>query len=121
VNTVLVIEDNVSSRQDLCTLLESSGFQVISAENGKRGLEKVEQYHPDLVITDIFMPVMDGILTIVGLAKQEPGLPVIAICEPEHAAYLKVAEKLGAVSGIEKPIQSNNLLSTIKAYLPATS
>ena len=59
-NTVLVIEDNASSRQDLCTLLESGGFQVISAENGKSGLEKVEQYHPDIVITDIFMPVMDG-------------------------------------------------------------
>jgi AmiR/NasT family two-component response regulator len=59
------------------------------------------------------MPVRDGILTIVGLNKQRPELPVIAVCEHEQAAYLKLAVKFGTIAGFAKPVDPVDLVSAI--------
>jgi two-component system CAI-1 autoinducer sensor kinase/phosphatase CqsS len=58
---ILIVEDNMASREFLKAMLESIGFRVSQAENGKRALEMLETVTPDLIIMDMEMPVMDGI------------------------------------------------------------
>lgn len=58
--TVLVIDDRETNRKVLSTLLRHTGHQVLEAINGQDGLSKAHSMHPDLIITDLLMPVMDG-------------------------------------------------------------
>ena len=57
---ILIVEDEVAIRMSLVDLMEISGFQVRSAENGREGLRKVEEKIPDLIISDVMMPELDG-------------------------------------------------------------
>ena len=58
--TILLIEDNDDIRENTAEILELAGYAVVTAENGKVGVEKAQQAPPDLVICDIMMPVLDG-------------------------------------------------------------
>ena len=57
---ILLIEDNDDIRNNTAEILELSNYKVTTAENGKKGLEKALEQHPDLIICDIMMPVLDG-------------------------------------------------------------
>ncbi|MGH7034753.1 MAG: response regulator, partial [Stellaceae bacterium] len=61
---ILVIDDNVVVRNTIIQMLESEGYEVVSAEDGRRGLSVFRSEKPDLVITDIIMPEKEGIETI---------------------------------------------------------
>jgi signal transduction histidine kinase/CheY-like chemotaxis protein len=57
---VMVVEDDATSRDMMATMLKKAGWRVITAENGKKGLELIHQYRPDLILLDLMMPEMDG-------------------------------------------------------------
>ena len=57
---ILLIEDNVDVRENTAEILELANYQVVTAENGKIGIEKTKEFIPDLVLCDIMMPLMDG-------------------------------------------------------------
>ena len=57
---ILVIEDTTFIRNETCRILEYEGFKTYTAENGKIGIEQAKAHHPDLILCDIMMPVMDG-------------------------------------------------------------
>ena len=57
---VLIVDDDGNNRLLLETLLKSRGFEVLSAVNGEEGLARARSHHPDLIVSDILMPVMDG-------------------------------------------------------------
>ena len=59
--TILIIEDEKDILVLLSSLLESEGYTVITARNGREGLDRFQEHNPDLIITDVRMPVMDGI------------------------------------------------------------
>ena len=59
-NTILLIEDNQNIRENTAEILELANYKVITAENGKLGVEAALKHKPDLIICDIMMPVLDG-------------------------------------------------------------
>lgn len=68
---ILLIEDNVDVRENTAEILELAGYDVITAENGKLGVEKAIKESADLIICDIMMPVLDGYGTLHMLSKNE--------------------------------------------------
>jgi CheY-like chemotaxis protein len=58
--TILIIVDNSEERENISALLELNGYKVISATNGKDGVSAAQQHHPDLIICDLIMPLLDG-------------------------------------------------------------
>ena len=66
---ILVIEDTNFIRNETCRILEYEGFKTFDAENGQIGVEKAKEHHPDLILRDIMMPVMDGYGVIEELQK----------------------------------------------------
>ncbi len=78
---ILIVEDEQDMRQALVDELTHEGFQILEARNGKEGLESALKEHPDLILLDIVMPVMDGMTMMKKLRESENGkdIPVIML------------------------------------------
>ena len=110
---VLVIDDESYIREELRHGLESAGFTVEEASDGRHAVKLVQRAPPDLVITDIFMSDMDGIQTIREIKAHSPGVKIIAISgggSGHFSDYLVWAKKLGADAIFMKPIDLAELL-----------
>jgi YesN/AraC family two-component response regulator len=114
---ILVVDDEILARETIAQILKMSGYEIVSARNGRLGLKLFESEQPDLVITDIIMPERDGIETIVELRRLRPGVKIIAISgggRTRDANYLKIAESLGACAILSKPFTAKELLSCVE-------
>lgn len=111
---VLVIEDNADLRDYLRLALESQDYNVLIAQNGKEALGVLDGQGVDAVVTDLFMPEMDGIETISALRKRFPGIRVIAMSGRPGVDYLTVARELGVAHTLRKPFEIDELLSALK-------
>ncbi len=111
---VLVIEDNPDLRDYLRLALESQDYSVLTAQNGKEALGFLDGQGVDAVVTDLFMPEMDGIETISALRKRFPGIRVIAMSGRPGVDYLTVARELGVARTLRKPFEIDELLAALK-------
>jgi DNA-binding response OmpR family regulator len=115
---ILVIEDNRDSRDILSKLLRMSGYDVVSASDGETGYSTAVTHEPDLIITDINMPRMDGIEFVkrvrldVALAKT-PVLVVTAF----GSNVAREAIEAGADASAEKPFDFDKFLTTVQVLI----
>ena len=113
---ILVIDDSRTMIEMLWSCLTKEGFQVLTAENGSEGIKAIEMYNPDIVITDIIMPVKSGVEVVMHLKFNHPATKVIAmssggvISARNHLSNIK---KLGADSILSKPFNREEVLSAI--------
>ena len=115
--TVLIVEDNPDSRDALRALLEAYGFRVIAAENGEQGVHQAVLSHPDIILMDIMMPVMDG-LEATRRLRQTSGfesIPIVALTA--MAGSKELAMGAGCSGYLTKPIDIPKFLQTIRALL----
>jgi CheY-like chemotaxis protein len=118
--TVLVIDDDAIVRETIIQVLEVEGYTVLSATDGKRGLALFASARPDLVITDIIMPEMDGIRMIAAIRELSPTAKVIVIsggARISNANFRQSALLLGAADAIEKPFDLDDFLARIEKCL----
>jgi DNA-binding NtrC family response regulator len=117
---ILVIEDDDSVQNLFGQFLETQGFTVSHAINGTEGMLLIKQQKPDLIITDIMMPEMDGLEVIRAVRESHPELPVIAISGGMRAVpinFLPHAKKFGACRVFEKPVSLADMLTAINELL----
>ncbi len=116
---ILLIDDDDGLRNVLAKSLTYAGHTVTQAENGQRGLDLSRAGDFDLVITDIVMPVQEGVETIIALRREQPRLPIIAISGgmSNAALYLEMAAKIGARAIVPKPFTPPELLAVIKQVM----
>jgi DNA-binding response OmpR family regulator len=112
---VLVIEDNGDMRDILRVALEGAGYHVLTASHGQEGLGYLSGHKVDVVLTDLFMPEMDGIEVIAALRRQFPGVKVVAMSGRPGVDYLGVAKELGAARILRKPFAMHELLAAVSA------
>ena len=113
---VLVIEDNLDLRDYLRLALESQDYNVLTARNGKEALGYLDGdgHKVDAVVTDLFMPEMDGIETIAAVRRRFPGVKVVAMSGRPGVDYLTVARELGVAHTLRKPFEIDELLHALK-------
>ncbi|MCE5330909.1 MAG: sigma-54 dependent transcriptional regulator [Bacteroidales bacterium] len=114
---ILVIDDERSIRNALKDILEFEKHQVVLAENGKTGLEAIQNAAFDVIFSDIKMPEMDGIELLSALKEQEVEAPVVMISGHGNIETAVECIKKGAFDFIEKPIDLNRLLITVRNAL----
>ena len=117
---ILVIDDEASVLSLFGQFLENAGYSVALAPDGQAGLRLLKQQKPDLIITDIMMPEMDGLELLMKVQKQYPGIPVIAISggmKSQPANFLPQARKFGAQHVFIKPIELSELLNVVQKLL----
>ncbi|HLB05436.1 MAG TPA: response regulator [Thermodesulfobacteriota bacterium] len=117
---ILVVEDSPTMRQLITfTLKRLKDIDITEASDGVDGLKKIAGGRFDLILTDINMPIMDG-LKLVSLVRNDPlnkGIPIVVITTEGGQEDRDRAMALGANSYITKPIQSANLLTIVKELL----
>jgi CheY-like chemotaxis protein len=113
---VLVVDDRPDVLGFMLLGLESAGFEVDVAADGRRALELQHERAADVVITDIFMPEMDGLETIDRLRAEFPGTRIIAMSSgaARMQDYLKVASDIGADATLSKPFSTLDLVELVR-------
>lgn len=101
---ILTIEDEEDMRGSIKAYLHDCGFRIIEAASGEQGMELLEREHPDLVLTDLKMPGMDGYTVISEIKKRYSELPIIVISGAGLASEAINAVRQGAWDYITKPI-----------------
>ncbi len=117
---ILVVDDEEQIRTMLTQMLEQEGFEVHTAENGEHGMELVGRYTFDLIITDMIMPVKDGLKFIMELVRDYPDQRILAISGGgaiKAERYLTMAGYLGDIATLEKPFKRDVLLANVQQQL----
>jgi CheY-like chemotaxis protein len=116
---ILLIEDNNEVRENTSEILQLAGYNVLSAENGKLGVELAVHEKPDLVICDIMMPVLDGYGTLHMLNKNPDtaALPFIFLTAKAERTDVRKGMEMGADDYITKPFDPNELFSLLSKYI----
>lgn len=120
--SILVVDDRWENRSVLLNLLEPLGFRVIEAEHGQVGLERIQQYCPDLVITDLSMPVMDGFEMLKQIRNHEAWRSLKVIVSSASVAQLdqQMSLEAGCDDFLTKPVQANDLFRCLAKHLELT-
>nr|MBA3924366.1 response regulator [Nostocaceae cyanobacterium] len=116
---ILVVDDRWENRSVIVNLLEPIGFEVIEANNGQEGLDKAIALQPHLIITDLLMPVMNGLELLKHLRDSPQLQKIIAIVSSASVFEADQYQSLdaGAKAFLAKPVQAENLLEILRVYL----
>lgn len=115
---VLVVDDSPFIFKAVRKALEPNGFQMVGhAENGKIGLEMVDQFQPDLITLDVTMPVMDGLETAKNLFLKNSKTKIIMLSAMGDEDLMKQAGHYGVKNFISKPFKAEELLDLVRSML----
>ncbi|MEQ8224621.1 MAG: sigma-54 dependent transcriptional regulator [Candidatus Eremiobacterota bacterium] len=114
---ILVVEDEKPLRIALCNVLQDEGFCILEAEDGKIALELMRDNRPNLIITDLKMPKVDGMKLLKRIKEMDQTLPVIVITAYGTSSTAIDAMKHGAYDYITKPFDLDEVLLTVKRAL----
>ena len=119
--TILSVDDSASVLQMVKLTLTGGGYSVVQAANGAEGLARARGGGIDMVLTDLNMPVMNGLTMIRELRKlpQCTGVPIIFLTTESAANMKQEAKAAGATGWITKPFQQDQLLAVVRKVLGA--
>jgi len=115
--TILVIDDEKNIREGLSMALEDEGYEVITAEDGKQGLEKALYDSVDLIITDLRMPLVSGEEILKKVVTELPSIPVIVLTGHGTVELAVEAMRIGAYDFLTKPLDLDRLFRLVKRAL----
>ncbi|MEL7037412.1 MAG: response regulator [Cyanobacteria bacterium J06592_8] len=116
---ILVIEDDTDVRDNIEEILELSDYEVMTAANGRLGLEVVQSQKPDLIICDVMMPELDGYGVVKSLREnpETSNIPVIFLTAKVERSDQRIGMNLGADDYLTKPFLPKELLNAVDARL----
>jgi CRP-like cAMP-binding protein/CheY-like chemotaxis protein len=116
---ILLIEDNPEMRENTSEILQFANHKVITAENGKAGVDKAKKENPDLIICDIMMPDLDGygVLQILSKDPQTSGVPFIFLTAKADKGDMRKGMNLGADDYLTKPFDETELINAVEVRL----
>ena len=117
--TVLVIEDNEQNLYLVRFMLEKHGFTIFEARDGRQGIRLASELHPDLILLDIQLPMLDGYAVAAELRK-DPALrdtPIVAVTSFAMVGDREKVMAAGAIDYIEKPIDPITFVDQIRKHL----
>jgi CheY-like chemotaxis protein len=121
---ILIVDDEVALRKNLGLVLTRKGHFIREASNGREALHLIADKLPDLLVTDLFMPVKDGIEIIREVRRLHPQLPIIAMSgglKGDQDVFLKMAEHMGVKATLSKPFSIQDFQAAVEKVLGTTS
>jgi CheY-like chemotaxis protein len=105
---ILLIEDNPDMRENTLEILQFAGYDVVTAVDGKDGVQRAREHRPDLILCDIMMPEMDGygVLFLLNRDPQTAGIPFIFLTAKADKSEIRKGMNLGADDYLTSPMKS---------------
>ena len=118
--TILIVDDSPSMRGMVSATLVGAGFSVIEGANGQEGLDRLQGKKVELIITDLNMPIMDGIqfITKVRAQREHKFTPILMLTTESQDTKKQAAKAAGATGWLTKPFNAQQVLQTIAKVLP---
>jgi CheY-like chemotaxis protein len=116
---IVVMEDDAGTRMLVASVLKKDGYEVLAAENGLLGLQMVRESRPDLIISDIQMPELNGFQMLAAVRKDASlaSIPVILLTSLQERAHMRIGMTTGADDYITKPFRPGELREAVTAQL----
>lgn len=117
---ILVVDDEADVRELVCRMLEKEGYKAVPAEGGRQALEQLASLKPDLVITDVVMPEVDGLEVLLKLRSLAPLAGALVMSGGGRSApeiHLENARRLGASGVLRKPFTKTEMLDAVHQVL----
>lgn len=117
---ILVVDDDGDVREFVCRMLEQDGYEAVPADGGSQALERFGLLPPDLVITDVVMPDVDGFEVLLKLRHMAPKAVTMVMSGGGRLApdiYLETARRLGAKEVLRKPFTKAEMLEAVHRIL----
>jgi two-component system chemotaxis response regulator CheY len=118
--TILIVDDSATILMSMSAILKKSGFEVATATDGQDAMAKVGSVRPNLIISDLNMPRMDG-MTFLKAVRKAPGqrfTPILMLTTESEPAKRAEAKAAGATGWLVKPVTPEGLLTVIRQVLP---
>jgi twitching motility two-component system response regulator PilH len=117
--TVLVVDDSPTEQHVLRNILEKAGFRVETASNGQEGIAVAKRLHPDLILMDVVMPVLNGFQATRRLRddQETAAIPVIMVTTKDQETDKSWGLRQGAEAYLVKPVSGPDLLQRVEAVL----
>jgi DNA-binding response OmpR family regulator len=115
---ILIIDDEIKLREAIVELFSFIGYQIIEAQDGLDGLDKVKSYQPDLIICDVMMPKLDGYGFLKKhLASEQAIIPVVLLTAKTEELDEIIGKGLGAKDYIKKPFSFQDLKRIVEKHI----
>jgi CheY-like chemotaxis protein len=115
---ILVMDDDGPTRDFIASTLETAGYEVVACKNGKEGVAEFLKGNFDGIVTDISMPIVDGIDAILQIRKDNAMVPIVAVSGTERSeSFLKVADYFTADATLQKPFTGKLLRAAVDKAL----
>jgi DNA-binding response OmpR family regulator len=116
---IVLMEDDAATRITVASVLKKDGHEVLQAENGRTGLLLVGEHRPDLVISDVQMPLLNGFEMLAAMRQQSAtsAIPVILLTSLQERAHMRIGMTAGADDYITKPFRAGELREAVAAQL----
>ena len=115
--TLLYVEDEQSIREEMLEILELDFDSIYVAKNGQEGLEIFKEKRPDLIISDIQMPIMDGISMSKEILSIDDKAKIILTTAFNEQGFLDESKKIGIMGYVNKPVNISELFKTIESII----
>lgn len=114
---IMIVEDSYTNRVLFKALLEELDMEVTEFSNGMKALHQIKVNKPDIILLDLWMPVMTGLEFLKELRRDNSETPVIVVSAMDDTSYIEQAYALGANEYLVKPVISEELIRRISAYI----
>ncbi len=111
--TILYVEDEETTQELISEILKTSCKEVFIANDGEKGLELYKEKSPDIVLSDIAMPNMDGLTMSEAIKEIDPNQPIALFTAFSQSAYLKRAAEIGIATYILKPLNEEQFFNSL--------
>lgn len=118
--TIMLVEDEAQQRDALALMFEAEGYTVLAADSAEAGAQQILRTVPDMIVTDVKLPGIDG-FTFFDQIRQQPScehVPFIFITGYNDPLAIESVKQLGAAGYITKPYDLENLITLVKKHLP---
>ena len=115
---IMIVDDHVVIRRAVCSLFANQGFEVCTAENGSDAIKKAQELHPDLIVLDLAMPVMNGLEAARALKLLMPQVPLVMFTSTVGKTMEQEARTAGISAVVSKDEPAQQLFDQVEALLP---
>lgn len=111
--TILIVEDEENVRDVLSSIARREGASIVEAGDGQQGLKKLKENQVDAIITDLAMPIMNGLEMIEKIREDDPNVPIVILTGENDSKAAQKGLRFGVFDLLEKPIDRGNLINRV--------